>query len=315
VRLNAQLIDAETGNHLWAERYDRDLADIFAVQTEIAAAVMTAIAPAIADAELRRALRKPPESLGAWEAYQRGLWHLRRFNEADFEWAKKFFQQAIKLESMFAAAYLGIAQIYTWEGGVLFKRPIDEALKLARENIRRALEIDPDDPLAQATLAIHMSSPGSYEAALEQAQQALKRNPNLMQAHQAKGMALLFGGRPAEGREALRECLRLSPRDQQRPLILCQVAMSYYFEGEYERAAGAAQHVVIVYPDHPWAYRWLAAALGQLGRVNEAHDALCTALTVSPNSFEQSVRNRNPWVRPVDYEHMLDGLRKAGWQG
>ena len=104
IRVTAQLIEAETGNHLWAERYDRDLADIFAVQDEITQALTTALTPAIADAELRRAIRKPPESLDAWAAYQRGLWYLSKANPDDDTIAQNFFRQAIDLDPTFAAA-------------------------------------------------------------------------------------------------------------------------------------------------------------------------------------------------------------------
>src|SRR5229473_1411642 len=102
IRVTAQLVEAETGNHVWAERYDRDLADIFAVQDEITEAVTVAIAPAIADAELQRAMRKPPGSLDAWGAYQRGLWHLSKFSADDTALAQKFFRQAMALDPTFA---------------------------------------------------------------------------------------------------------------------------------------------------------------------------------------------------------------------
>src|SRR5262249_6674135 len=114
VRVAAQLIDAETGNHIWAERYDRALEDWFAVQDEITAAVVTSIVPAVADAELRRVLRKPPESLGAWEAYQRGLWHFGKGNAPDNEQAREFLRQATILDASFSPAYtaLGLVHIY-----------------------------------------------------------------------------------------------------------------------------------------------------------------------------------------------------------
>jgi adenylate cyclase len=99
IRVTAQLVEAERGNHIWAERYDRDLADIFSLQDEIANAVTIAIAPAIADAELQRAMRKPPESLDAWAAYQRGLWHIFKFSRVDDALAQKYFQQAIDIDA------------------------------------------------------------------------------------------------------------------------------------------------------------------------------------------------------------------------
>ena len=96
--INAQLIDAETGNHIWAERYDREIEHMFAVQDEIAEAVTVAIRPAVGDAEQRRVLRKPPDSLSAWETYQRGLWHAAKHNAADNALARQLFQQAIRLD-------------------------------------------------------------------------------------------------------------------------------------------------------------------------------------------------------------------------
>jgi adenylate cyclase len=109
IRVTAQLVEAETGKHVWAERYDRDLADIFAVQDEIAETVTIAIAPAIADAEQHRALRKPPGSLDAWAAYQRGLWHLSQASAEDNALAEKFFQRAIDLDPIFSGGYPGLA--------------------------------------------------------------------------------------------------------------------------------------------------------------------------------------------------------------
>src|SRR6202035_4946307 len=109
IRVTGQLVEAEIGNHVWAERYDRDLADIFAVQDEITEAVTIAIAPAIADAEQRRAMRKPPGSLDAWAAYQRGLSHLNKSPPDDNSLAEKFFQQAIDFDPNFSGAYGGLA--------------------------------------------------------------------------------------------------------------------------------------------------------------------------------------------------------------
>ena len=117
VRVSAQLIDADAGIHVWAERYDRKLTDVFAVQDEITNAVTIAIEPAIADAEQRRALRKPPETLGAWEAYQHGLWHIVRFTSSGNERAREFFERAIALDPTFAPAYVNLAITWMSEAG------------------------------------------------------------------------------------------------------------------------------------------------------------------------------------------------------
>ena len=122
VRISAQLVDCETGNHIWAERYDRAVEDVFAVQDEITEALTTSINPAVEDAELRRALRKPPENLGAWEAYQRGLWHARKATAADNERAQEYFRRSCELDPTFASPHAMLAYYHGWgfaSGGVI----------------------------------------------------------------------------------------------------------------------------------------------------------------------------------------------------
>jgi TolB-like protein len=116
VRISAQLVEAGTGNHIWAERYDRALADVFAVQDEISDAVSAAIGPAVADAEMQRAMRRPPGSLGAWELYQRGMWHMGQRDAAAHDEARRLFERAIELDPMFAAAHAGLSLSYLWAG-------------------------------------------------------------------------------------------------------------------------------------------------------------------------------------------------------
>jgi adenylate cyclase len=167
IRVSAQLVEADTGNHVWAERYDRNLADIFAVQDEITEAVTTAIAPAIADAERRRAMRKPPASLDAWGAYQRGLWHLGKGNAADNAVAEKFFQQAIDLDPLFAGGYTGLAAALMRAGGFQTRDPT-EAQRVQEELAQRAVamqKLAPALPLRSASAAImkgHVPKPSAH---------------------------------------------------------------------------------------------------------------------------------------------------------
>ena len=159
VRVNVQLVDAESGSHVWAERYDRDIEDVFAVQDEISEAVAIAIKPAIAEAELRRALRKPPESLGPWEAYQRGLWHFGKANQADNERAKEFFHRAIEVDASLAPAYSGLALAYKREGDTYATISLDEAERRGDVWARRATEIDSNDADGLAILAYSTRTP------------------------------------------------------------------------------------------------------------------------------------------------------------
>jgi adenylate cyclase len=315
IRVTAQLIDAETGNHIWAERYDRGVADVFAVQDEITTAVTTAIHPAVADAELRRVLRKPPENLGAWEAHQHGLWHMSKYNAADNEQAIEYFHRAIARDESFAPAYVALATAYHESGQSFALRPLDDAIRLAGMWAHRAAVIDPQDAEVQAALGSVEQISGRPDDARNCGLLALSINPNSPRANSFMGSLLLFNGQPTEGRNYILTALRLSPRDPRSGHFLNQIAVSYYYERNYAGAAEAARRTIGRYPDHPMPYRWLAAALGQLGQAEAARDALHSAMSISPKVFDLFVRNRVPWHRPEDYEHMLEGLRKAGWQG
>jgi adenylate cyclase len=316
VRVTAQLIDAETGNHIWAERYDRVDTEIFAVQDEITTAVTTAIHPAVADAELRRVIRKPPENVGAWEAYQRGLWHMSKYSAADNERAIEFFHRAIAQDEGFASAYVPLVTAYYESGQTFGLRPLDEAVGLAGIWAHKAAVIDPQDAEVQVALGSVAQLSGRLEDAWNCASLAHSLNPNSPRANGFKGVLLVFNGQPTEGRKHILAALRLSPRDPRNGNRLNQIAMSYYYECSYVDAAEAAKRTIGLYPNNPMPYRWLAAALGQLGQIEAAHKALNMSMSISPKSFDLIVRNGGvPWRRPEDYEHMMIGLRKAGWQG
>jgi adenylate cyclase len=125
---------------------------------------------------------------------------------------------------------------------------------------------------------------------------------------------LIFSGHPRDGLGALERGIRLDPRDSGSAVRINQMVAAHYFCRDYDAAIEAAKRVIRAYPEHPLVYRWFAAALGQAGRREEAREALVKARTISPASFDLYVRRRVPWHRPEDHAHMLDGLKKAGWQ-
>jgi adenylate cyclase len=314
VRIVAQLIDAETGTHVWAERYESSLEDVFAVQDEITGAVVAAIHPALTAAEQRRALRKAPESLGAWEAYQRGFWHLLKFKLDEMPRAREFFACAIELDPTLAAAYTGTALLYLVESHWFASRSHAEAAVLAAEQARKAIDMDPGDAEAHGVLASALFSSGDFKEAATHAQQALSINPSCALANYTKGAILLHSGQPAKARADLLLARQLDPRALD-AIVSAQIGISYYFEDDYDNAVQVLRALISARPNHPWAHRWLAAALAQLGRMNEAQAELGKAITTAPDVFDIFVLNRPPWIRLEDHEHMLDGLRKAGWQG
>jgi adenylate cyclase len=314
VRVTAQLIDAETGNHMWGERYDRAVEDVFAVQDEITTAVVTAIVPAVAEAEVQRALRKPSENLEAWELYQRGLWYMGKSNLSDNKRAQEFYHRAVSLDATLGRSQLAMAVSLLLDGGYGARPPVD-AVAQGRVWAQAAFDTDPTDADAQSILAYAAFLEGNCDDSSEGTALALASNSNSFWANAMTGVLLVFGGRPAEGRDALLRAQRLSPHDLSGALFPNHEVIAYYFERQYAAAEAAARRLISRYPNYPLAHRWLAAALGQLGRADEARAALQTAIAISTTSFDAYVRRCPPWFRPGDHEHMLEGLRKAGWQG
>ena len=313
VRITAQLIDAADGGHMWAERYDRDLTDFFAVQDEITQSVAMAIAPAIADLERHQALRKAPEKLSAWEAYHRGRWHIGRMTVADFEAAKVFFRRAIALDPTLAPAYAGLANAMLTEVTLFQTRSVPEVLTEALPVIRKAITVDPKHAGGHINNGIAFVMQGQCELAVAEARHALSIDPNHAGAYLMLGNALCFSGRPREALEATRAGLRHDPYAPQSYFPRSLLVTAYYFLREYENAVEAAREALRSYPGHPFVNIWLAAALGQLGRLGEAGEALKKAMALK--TFDLSTRRRPPYTRPEDHEHRLEGLRKAGWQG
>jgi adenylate cyclase len=315
VRVTAQLIEAETGTHIWAERYDRDGIGMFIIQDDVARAVATAVASAVADAEMSRAMRRPSDSLGTWELYQQGMWHLARLDATENDTACGLFERAAALDPTFAGAHVGLTYCHTWAGGLYMNRPMDEARRLASVHARKAVELDPGDADALAGLAWTEMFYGEMNNLLAIARRALALNPNCARAHVILGLGLIFSGQTAEGRDHIAIFERLTPRDPIIAIARRQIVVSYYFERAYESCVEAARGLLSADPDLPLNYRWMAAALGQLGRTEEARAALDKSMTVLPREYDVYVRTRISWMRPEDYDHMLDGMRKAGWPG
>jgi len=237
-----------------------------------------------------------------------------RHNAADNELAGTFFQRAIDLDPSYAAAYGGRAWSYLAASSVFGVLSIEQSCLLSEPLARKAVALDGNDAEVRARLALAVFLKGDIEGAIQESEWALAVNENCADAFGVKGAALVFSGRRQEGREAIAQYLRLSPRDPARPVRLAQIAASRYLDGDYEDAALTARQVIREYPSQPIAYRWLAASLGQLGRTAEAQGVLQSLLATSPSTFDVYVRQRPPQFRSVDYEHMLAGLRKAGWK-
>jgi adenylate cyclase len=316
IRINAHLADGVAGNQIWAERYDREIRDVFSVQDEITVAVISAILPTVTDAEKKRILSKQPNSLSAWETYQCGLWHLSTGAQARNVQAQRFFKQATEMDPNFSSAFAGLALTYAREVWFHGAQSYSESARtLAETAAQTAVALDPDDSEAHAALARVLVAGGNLKKALDHAERSLALNRNSASAHVAKAAILVNSGRWAEGRGEALMSLRLNPRDPTSPVAASHIVLSYYFENNYAAAVEAAARCVADYPAHLRPRRFLVAALGQLGQSDEAATALRDYAKDAGSMFDLMVRDRPPYMRPQDHEHMLDGLRKAGWQG
>ncbi len=312
VRITAQLIDAETGHHLWADRYDRDLADVFAVQDEIAQRIAGAIAPGIISAEIRHAQQKDPNRLDAWDRIMRAHWHIRRFTQADLAEARRLLTEAIGLDPTNSTAFSDLAFLRHFQACFGWGESAAEAHAGAGEAARQAVTLDDGDATAHTVLAIYEMFSGRHDEARRRLRRAIDLDPNCAFAHAYIGVSHAFAG---ETEAALAHCvdaIRLSPRD---PLLI----IFYLAQGwaalaaeRYEEAFEFTIRAAASNPEFPDIYAVRAAAEGQLGRVEAARSTLGEMLRRMPGLTVADERLNRPFARAADRERFLAGLRKAG---
>ena len=254
IRIMSQLIDTETGSHIWAERFDRDLADIFAVQDEITQAMVEALSPAISHAERQRAMKRPPENLGAWEAYQRSLWYWAKQGSENLDAARKLLQQAAALDPRFGQPHAMLAFLHLSEATLGVGLPLGEIVKMAEVEARTAVELDPDNAMGHAMLAWTFDHQGQSEPALDEAEFAVSLSPNDPWAQMTLGRLLVFTGRAAEARKPLAIALRLDPRGPTAPSTMHHVGVGCYFERDYLAAVAMTRRAIREFPEFPRPY-------------------------------------------------------------
>ena len=314
VRITAQLIEADTDHHVWAERFDRDLEDIFALQDEITDTIVRSIVPEVNEAEYARAARKPVASLDAWDLCLRGKWLALKLGKDDIAEARIMLQRALELDPGFAPAHAGLARALTIAVIMGFVEAPGETLAAAEKLARRAVELDPRDGIGHATLARIYSGLGEFDNAIAEALNATELSPNEADAHYHLAWALQLGGNPEDALVAHDEALRLNPRGPDSFAYLTMRSGACNILGRFEEAADLARRSL----RHPrgkgnfWAYANLAAALGHLDKKEEAQATLDALLRLRPDFSHELVR-RTLVCRPEELmDPWFDGLRKAG---
>jgi len=312
VRITAQLIDAETGHHLWADRYDRDLVDVFAVQDEIAQRIAGAIAPGIISAEIRHAQQKAPNQLSAWDRIMRAHWHVRRFTRTDLAAARCLLTKAISLDPSNSMALSDLAILRHFQAVFGWGESVAEAHAGAGEAARKAVNLDDSDATAHTVLAIYEMFSGRHEEARRRLRRATDLDPNCAFAHGYIGVSHAFDGDPDSALPHLDDAIHLSPRD---PLLivwyLCKGWAALSAE-RYEEAVEFAMRAAESNPEFPDIYAVRAAAEGHLRRVDAGRSTLNELLRRMPDLTVGDQRLNRPFTRSEDRERFLTGLRKAG---
>jgi adenylate cyclase len=312
IRVSAQLIDATTGNHLWARHLDRDMGEIFALQDEITDMIAGTIEPELGAAERERAVRRPPESLEAWGLYQRGLDHMYRFTAEDNQEAQRLLGLAAVADPRFAAPLGAQAYVLFIDFILGFADDPDQVRGEAVAAGRAGVARDGKDPMARFGLGRALNLTGDIESALSELTTALELNPNFALAHLGVGVSLLIARRPYEAIEALDIAIRLSPHDPILWTMEAARARAYIEIGDDEHAVSDAWRAC----RHPntsfWAYLTLVSALANLGRDAEVETARAALFELWPEFSMSTFANIDP-LPPAATRRWREGLHKAGF--
>jgi TolB-like protein len=311
VRITAQLNDVATGSHLWAERYDRDLADVFAVQDEITDAIVTAIEPQLYAAENFRARRKPPDSMDAWDLVMRALSHYWRVTRQDNVVAQALLEKATAIDPYYGQAHGVLAASHTF-GAHMGWDDMARVTPIAERAAAKAIEADGEDPWAHYALGCVYLFARRFEDSLAAFETALQLNPNFSLAQGYYGLTLAYAGRWKDADLAARRALRLSPRDPF-SAIYCGVNSYAQFVGRnYAEAMRLAREGIRQRSDFVGAHRVLTAAAGMAGEREIAAAALKELCRAQPNISLAWIAREMPIMLDSDREHYLEGFRRAG---
>jgi TolB-like protein len=311
LRISAQLIDAMTGGHHWAERYDRELGDIFAVQDEITCSVAAAIEPRLLAAEGVRALSRSADDLGAWELVARAQTHVWRITHPDYETAIDGLKRAVEAFPDYAPArsLLGFCLVFAAHMGWIDR---ERGLLPGRQHAIRAIALDDRDPWGHIALGYCAMMERRTEESVAALRRAVKLNPSSAAAHSHLSRGLAFAGQDREAIEHGEDAIRLSPLDPEMALFLGGFAVAHYAAGRYAQAAHYATEAARLRPGFQGVQRMRCASLAQAGRVEEARSFLETLRRDQPQLSIDWVKANVPYQTPQLLERYLEGMRRAG---
>ncbi len=312
IRVTVQLIDTTVGMHIWAERYDEELTDIFAIQDHITQATSVAIEPELGAAERDRARNRPPMSLGAWELCQRGIWHIHRMSADDMIEAHSLFASARDLDPDFAPAHYGGAFAHDTDIVLGYSTDYDESLRSAMTLALKGVALDERDPMAQAVLGRVHYSAGNYSSSVDSFNRAIVLSPNLVYAYFGRGYTLTMWNRHREAIADFEMAERLSPAD---PLLWVNYDMrawAFLNLGELDDTIHWAEKSAGMPDSTAWPYFNLTMAHYMKGDLKSSQRAREILSTMSPKFSIAFLKKAVPMADSDTVRSLFDKMIEAG---
>lgn len=308
VRINAQLIDADSGNHIWADRFNRDIEDIFALQDEIIATIVRKLSVKVHQSELSLAMRKNTQNLEAYDYYLRAYYHFFQRGRENITEARRLFAKALEIDPSFASAYVGLAKARTWAvmyGYTEFPNIVlQEALKAAK----KAIQLDSSNASAHAELGYIYMRLGEYDVAKHELQTATDLNPNDWISYRYIGAVLLYSGDPDAALKWYEQATKYDP--YQSPGVYMNVGIAHYLKGDDDKALEWLKEAAVKWPTFLGCHILMASIYGNAGELEKAAVEKDKILSLSPffrlKFYGQAYRN------PKHREKIVSGLKKAG---
>jgi tetratricopeptide (TPR) repeat protein len=313
VRITGQLINAMTGAHLWAERFDGELANIFDLQDQVTASVVGAISPKLEQAEIERAKRKPTDSLDAYDYFLRGMAAFYQLTKAGNQDALALFSRAIELDPHFASAYGMAARCYLQRKGFGWVADREREMAETERLARRAADLGRDDAaaLANAGMALVVVV-GELDDGAALIDKSLALNPNLAWAWHVSALTRAWLGEPEQAIEHAARAIRLSPQDPQIFAMKTATAFGHFISGRYDQALSWAETSVREQPNFFVGTCVAAASAALAGRLPEAEKAMAQLRRLNPALCASNLRDLVPIRRQEDFDRWVGGLRRAG---
>jgi adenylate cyclase len=310
VRITAQLVDADSGGHVWAERFDRELADIFSTQDEVVEKIVAALSVTLTRGEEKRLRQRGTSNVEAYETWLRARELLVSGTRDPVIRARALYRRAIEMDPQFAAPHAGLALAAIMDYINDWTPDPAQALDEAERWSRRALELDEQDPVSHLALGNVKLWRRDLDGALAEFRRVIALDPNFAQGHTATGMALMYSGRPSEALEPIATAMRLDPRYP--PMVLHVLAQANFSLEKYDTAAALLRERIARFPGTDSSRMLLASCYGHLGRLDEARATWAEMLEINPD-FSLTQRARVlPYEQASDFQRIAEGLAKAG---